>query len=83
VGRKREVGQRAGALGPDIRGGGGLGRTKPRIEPCGLDTGGTCKITREEGGGALWAARERRGEELGPWGPICVKGAGLAHETKN
>jgi hypothetical protein len=34
----------------------------------------SCKITHEEGGGALWAARERRGEELGALGPDMREG---------
>jgi len=65
---------RLGALEPGMREGGPVWRAKPNIEPRGLDIGGICEFPPQEGGGALWAAGERRFDELEGLEPIIREG---------
>jgi hypothetical protein len=62
-------------LGDHVREGRRIWCAKPKMEPSGLDIGGTYGKPPANGSGGWWDAGEEPLEGLGAWGPICTGGA--------
>jgi hypothetical protein len=83
VGCEREVGEELGALGPDMREGGRFSARNRESSPEGSIPVVSVKEHMRRVVGPCGLRERGRAKSWGPWSPICVKGAGLAHETEN